>query len=266
MTAAVIRMEGIRVTAGSKTLLELDQLAIDAHEVFTVIGPNGAGKSTLLKTCLGLVRPGAGRLWIFGQPLHELGHVAQVRLRQRIGYVAQELASHSELPLTVREVVAIGRTGTAGLFHPLRAADWHLVDEWMDRLGIRSLAGQGYADLSGGEQRKTLIARAMVQQPELLLLDEPTAHLDLGWREQSVQTLESLHTQTHITIVLVCHEMEVIPPSCRRMVLLENGRITARGAPEDVLTDETICRLYGPGLSILHNGGRHTVIPAGEQC
>lgn len=260
---AAIRINGLRVTAGRRDILDLDHLGVENHEVFTVIGPNGAGKSTLLKTCLGLVRPSAGQVWVLGESLNERGGTSLCRLRRRIGYVAQDLAGRSELPLTAREVVAIGRTGAAGLLRPLRNADWSLVDEWMERLGISGLAGQGYAELSGGEQRKTLIARAMVQQPELLLLDEPTAHLDLGWREQIVHTLESLHAQTRITVVLVCHEMEVIPPSCQRMALMENGRITARGSPEEVLTAERIARLYGPGLSVMHAAARHAVIPAG---
>ncbi|NLX13854.1 MAG: ABC transporter ATP-binding protein [Phycisphaerales bacterium] len=263
MSMTAIRIEGLRVTAGRKDILDLDQLTVANHEVFAVIGPNGAGKSTLLTSCLGLVRPQAGQVWILGEPLHECGGAARVGLRRRIGYVAQNLAGRSELPLTTREVVAIGRTGVVGLLRPLRASDWCLVDEWMERLGIAGLADQGYAELSGGEQRKALIARAMVQQPELLLLDEPTAHLDLGWREQIVRTLESLHARTRLTVVLVCHEMEVIPPSCKRMALLESGRITAQGTPEEVLTAERIARLYGPGLSVMHAAARHAIIPAG---
>jgi iron complex transport system ATP-binding protein len=103
----------------------------------------------------------------------------------------------------------------------------------------------------------------MVQQPELLVLDEPTANLDLFWREQIVAVMEELYRQMHITIVLICHELEVIPPCCRRVVLLENGRISADGTPEEVLTTERIASLYGSSLTVVHNDDRHAVIPSG---
>ena len=166
--------------------------------------------------------------------------------------------------MTLREVVAIGRSGIVGLLRPLGRDDWQIVDEWIDRLGLGQLAGNAYSDLSGGEQRKALIARAMVQQPELLVLDEPTANLDLFWREQIVGELEELYRQMHMTVVLVCHELEVIPPCCRRVVLLEAGRITADGTPEEVLTNERIASLYGGSLAVVHETGRHAVIPSGR--
>jgi len=196
-----------------------------------------------------------------GQAVYQLGSVSRARLRRRICYVPQILAGRSEMPLTVREVVAIGRTGIAGLLRPLRRNDWQMINQWIERLGLKPLADQRYGDISGGEQRKTLIARAMVQEPELLLLDEPTANLDLGWREQIVATLQHLHQQTHVTVVLVCHELEVIPQACRRLLLLIDGRISASGSPEDVLTSQRVASLYGPSLSVLNNNGRYAVIP-----
>jgi iron complex transport system ATP-binding protein len=168
------------------------------------------------------------------------------------------------MPLTVREVVAIGRTGIAGLLRPLRREDWHVVDEWIERLGLAALAKRGFSEISGGEQRKTLIARAMVQQPELLLLDEPTANLDLGWRERIVETIDHLYASMALTVVLVCHELEVLPTSCGRVVVLEDGRLRTDGSPEDVLTTGTVAGLYGPGLSIVRSGGRFAVVP-GDQ-
>jgi iron complex transport system ATP-binding protein len=166
------------------------------------------------------------------------------------------------MPLTVREVVAIGRTGVAGLLRRLRRQDWRIVDQWIDRLGLGDLAGRAYADLSGGEQRKTLLAKAMAQQPQLLVLDEPTANLDLFWREQIVATLQQLYEQTHLTVVLVCHELEVIPPCAGRLLLLTDGRVAAAGRPEQVLTAERIRALYGAGLTLVRRGRRLTVVPA----
>lgn len=263
MTEPAIQIEGLHVSAGGRTILSVAHLTVAAGEVVTVLGPNGAGKSTLLKCCLGFQRGVTGDVQLLGQCVRRLSAGGLSRLRRRVGYVPQILAIHSEMPLTLREVVAIGRSGLVGLMHPLGLDDWRVVDEWIERLGLAGLAGAAYSDLSGGEQRKALIARAMVQQPELLMLDEPTVNLDLFWREQIVAVLEELCRQMRLTVMLVCHELEVIAPCCRRIVLLEAGRIAADGEPVDVLTDERIASLYGGGLAVVHNAGRHAVIPTG---
>jgi iron complex transport system ATP-binding protein len=263
MTAA-IDITNLRVRGGGREILALDRLRIESGEACTLLGPNGAGKSTLLKCCLGLTRPSGGEVLVLGQSVAALRWAGLSRLRCRVGYVPQVLAAHSEMPLTVREVVAIGRTGIAGLFRRLDRDDWRIVDQWIERLGLAALARQSYGRLSGGEQRKTLIATAMVQQPELLLLDEPTANLDLFWREQIVSTLETLYAETRLTILLVCHELEVIPACSRHLLLLQSGRAAAEGTPEEVLTNQRIASLYGGGLRVVHGAGRHAVIPTGE--
>jgi iron complex transport system ATP-binding protein len=134
----------------------------------------------------------------------------------------------------------------------------------MERLGLTPLARQGFSEISGGEQRKTLIARAMVQQPEMLLLDEPTANLDLGWRERIVAIIEELYHAMRLTVVLVCHELEALPASCGRVVVLSNGQVIADGLPGEVLSTAMIESLYGPGLSVVRGAGRWAVVPGGE--
>ncbi len=262
MTSAAIAIQDLVVRAGRQPILSVPNLTLAPEELLAVMGPNGAGKTTLLRSCLGLQRPASGTITLLGHPLDTLGSLALTRLRRAIGYVPQLLPARSEMPLTVREVVAIGRTGLAGLFRPLRREDWRLVDEWMARLGMSALAGRAFREISGGEQRKTMIARAMVQQPRLLLLDEPTANLDLGWRERMVETIQALYEQTRVAVLLVCHELEVLPPGCRRAVLLEAGRIIAEGVPEQVFTTERVASLYGAGLSVIHQNNRHAVVPA----
>jgi iron complex transport system ATP-binding protein len=266
MTAPAIDLKNVRVTAGGRAILNLERLQIEQGEVFAILGPNGAGKTTLLKTCLGFCRPNDGDVRVLGENVSGLGRWGLTRLRRRIGYVPQDLAARSEMPLTCREVVAIGRTGRARLFSRLGREDWREVDDWIDRLGLSALAEKGYGDLSGGEQRKTLIARAMVQEPEMLILDEPTAHLDLGWREQIVRTLQNLYGQSGITILLVCHELEVVPPCCNQLAILEGGRMTAVGRPTDVLTTERVCRLYGEGFDVTFRAGRCLVMPTGGEA
>lgn len=263
MSDSAIQVRRLRVLAAGRTILALDELSLDRGEVLGVIGPNGAGKSTLLRTLCGLQRASAGEVCVLGQAVAGLWGRRLCRLRRRIGYVPQALAARSELPLTLREVVAIGRTAAVPLAHPLRRADWRIVDEWIDRMGLADLARLGYSDLSGGEQRKGLIAKAMVQEPELLLMDEPTANLDLAWRERIVQTLEDLYAGTGVAIVLVCHDLEVLPTCCRRLLVLEDGRAKALGAPEDILTDKLAATLYGADVGLIRAGGRYAVVPGG---
>lgn len=231
-----------------------------------LMGPNGAGKTTFLQVCLGLVPGVQGRVDVLGEEITMLRGRARARLRQRIGFVPQLLPARSELPLTVREVVAIGRTGRVGLGRWLTSADWRAVDRWIDRLGLGELAAAAFSDLSGGEQRKVLIARAMAQEPALLLLDEPTANLDLGWRERLVETIQQLFEETGLSILLVCHELEVLPPACRQVVLLDRGRLVGVGSVETVFTKPRVQRLYGAGLHPVHLGGRHAVVPEVGVC
>jgi iron complex transport system ATP-binding protein len=262
MSVPVVEIAGLCVQAGPARILEVAEFVVNAGELVGVLGPNGAGKSTLLRCLLGMQRHAGGGVRMFGQDLGALGWAELARLRRRIGYVPQPLPGRTEAPLTVREVVAVGRSGLAGLFRPLRREDWRVVDAWLERLGLAALAARPCQELSGGEQRKMLLARAMAQEPELLLLDEPAANLDLGWRERLAGTIQDLHRDLGLTTLLVCHEVEVLPAACRRLVILRQGRVEADGAPGALLTPERIARLYGPGLACLARGGRLAVVPA----
>ncbi|MGC9453743.1 MAG: ABC transporter ATP-binding protein [Phycisphaerae bacterium] len=261
MTATAVHCPDLSVSTGAGEILRLRRHRIEAGELVALLGPNGAGKTTYLRCLLGMQSHARGQLSVLGRELARLGAGEMAALRQRVGYVPQMLPARSEMPLTVREVVAIGRTGVRGLLRRLRREDRRIVDEWIDRLGLSELAQRGFGDISGGEQRKTLIARAMVQQPEMLLLDEPTANLDLGWRERIVALIDELYRSMSLTVILVCHELEVLPPSCGRVVVLEDGRVVADGACADVLTTALIEELYGRGLDVVGRSGRWTVVP-----
>ena len=263
MNGRALELRGLSVRAARREILHLDALSVGRGELVGLLGPNGAGKSTLLRCLLGLQSRARGRIEVLGQSIFGLEPGALARLRRRIGYVPQLLPSTSEMPLTVREVVAIGRTCLAGLLRPLRREDWRIVDEWVERLGLGPLAGRGFGEISGGEQRKTLIARAMVQRPELLLLDEPTANLDLGWRERMVTLIGDLYVSEGLTVLLVCHELEVLPAGCGRVIVLDGGRAVGDGPPEEILSTELIHSLYGPGLHLARAGARWAVTPEG---
>ena len=259
---AVISLRDLRVGPARRPILTIDALEVPDGQMLAILGANGAGKTTLLRALLGLVRF-AGQVRVLGEPVGRLGGKALAALRCRVGYVPQLLGSHAQLPLTVREVVAIGRSGLRGLGRRLTREDWALVDRWCERLGLADLACARYADCSGGEQRRALIAKAMVQQPAILLLDEPTANLDLATRERVVQLLASLHQAGGLTVMLVCHELEVLPPHCPRVVMLQQGCLIGDGAPGQVLSPERVDGLYGTHLRLVSSGGRWSAIPAG---
>ncbi len=264
MTDSILEIRRLAVRRGGRDILRVERLDVGDGEVVAVLGPNGAGKSTLLKCMLGFTRPTEGELRTLGQSVWPRGRTSIDRLRRRIGYVAQSLVDHGETPLTVREVVAIGRTGIVGLLRRFQKSDWNVVDEWIERLGLTALAGRRYGDLSGGEQRKALIAKAMVQQPELLLLDEPTANLDLFWRERIVETLDRLCQQTRLAVLLVCHELEAIPSCAGRLLAIRDGRILADGPPREVMTSAMVERLYAARLRVLAGQGRWATVPFEE--
>ncbi|MBN1846290.1 MAG: ABC transporter ATP-binding protein [Sedimentisphaerales bacterium] len=263
MSEAAVQFSGVSVRAGRRTILELDALRIERGAMVGLLGPNGSGKSTLLRCCLGMQTHVQGDIEVLGQRIAGLGVRALGRLRRRIGLVPQVLPSDREMPLTVREVVAIGRTASAGMLRPLRRADWRIVDEWLERLGLAPLAGGGYSEISGGEQRKVLIARVLVGRPEILLLDEPTANLDWGWRQRLVQLIEDLYRQMHLTVLLVCHDLDALPAGCRRAVFLCEGRLIADGCWPEIIDPALIRSLYGPGLSVRLNDGRMVAAAGG---
>jgi iron complex transport system ATP-binding protein len=261
VTSPAIEIKQLHVHRGGRAILSVERLTVPAGEAWVVLGPNGAGKSTLLKCLVGAVHSAPGCVRVLGEDVGKLRAMALTQLRRRVAYLAQLLAPGSEMPLTLREVVAIGRTGRARLWHPLARRDWQVVDDWIEQLGLARIARQPYAALSGGEQRKALLAMAMVQQPEILLLDEPTANLDAYWREQIVATLSALHRERSLTTIMVCHDLEAIGASTGQAVVLCGGKVVAQGRCQDVLTQDRIELLYGDGLSVMHQSGRYVLVP-----
>lgn len=261
MNLPAIEISGLKVRYGSRLALDIDELTVNAGEFVALMGRNGAGKTTFIKTCLGLQKKGEGFVKILGIDLDRLTQAEIIKLRRRIGYVPQLLPPNSQLPITAREVVVIGRAAKLGLFKRLNSQDYSIINKWIDELGLSHISESPFNQLSGGEQHKVMIARAMAQEPELLLLDEPTANLDLGWREHIINTLNQLHKRTGITILLISHEIEVISNQCGKIILLENGTIVAKGTSAEIFTPERVKALYGLKGSVISHKGRNIVLP-----
>lgn len=244
MTAAMLSLNDVHVRRSGRTILAVERLRIESGSFVGVLGPNGSGKTTLLKVCAGLIAPTGGRVTLDGSDPAHLNPWRRSCLRKRIGYVPQSAEYNAELPFTLREVVAMGRTSVRPLLARLNAEDYAAVDLWIDRLGLGPRRNQTFRSLSGGEQRKALIARAMTQDPKILMLDEPCANLDIKWRQEISKLLEDLHRRTRTTVLMVSHETSPGapgPPACGRVIQLSEGRIVADGAVE------TSCSLHAPG-------------------
>lgn len=251
-------LEGVHVAAGRAALVSDVTLRFERPELVCVLGPNGAGKSTLLSLLNATRRPRAGTVRLFGKEVWRRPERERARVRVNIGTVFQRNDYNAQVPLTVREVVMLGRAGRRGLMRPPNAEDCRIADEAIARLGLEPLARREFRSLSGGEQQKTHIARALAQQPRLLLLDEPASGLDVDWQERLVTLVDSLSCGSGIPIVMTTHHTGHIPPSCGRVILMLRGRIMFDGPPAAALTTDLLSHLYGCPIEVtLHKGRFH---------
>jgi iron complex transport system ATP-binding protein len=250
----------VRVLAPGRTILQIDRLEIPGGDFVGILGTNGAGKTTLLKVCMGLIRPDRGVVTLGGDDLTRLSGWRRCTLRRRIGYIPQAAEYNADLPFTVREVVAMGRTSVRPLLARLNEQDDEIIDRWIDALGLSERRTQTFRSLSGGEQQKVLIARAMAQDPRILMLDEPCASLDSRWRYQISEIVERLHRETRVTVLMVSHDTSVLPPACRRVLLLADGQLLGDGEADGVLTPEMLTRAYRGELATVRIGGRRHIV------
>jgi iron complex transport system ATP-binding protein len=222
---------GYRKKKEEKLIHENLQLELKKGELLCLMGPNGAGKSTLLRTLAGIQPPLAGKVWVAGKELHQLNATERARL---ISLVLTETISAGNM--TVLELVALGRYPHTQWSGQLSAADKALVEQALEDAGIRELAGEKLYELSDGQRQKALIARALAQDGALIILDEPTAHLDLINRLQTMRLLRLLALRRQKAIVVATHELDLALQSADRLWLLGNKQagLTA-GVPEDLV-------------------------------
>lgn len=218
--------DGVVAIDGRPILRQID-LAVPAGQFVTLLGANGSGKSTLVRALTGLRPLSSGQVWLFGTPL------AQFHEWQRVGFVPQRTNASGGVPASVWEVVAAGRLSRRRLFRPAGAADRRAVSEAITAVGLAGRERDGIATLSGGEQQRILIARALAGEPDLFLLDEPMAGVDLGAQQSLADLLAGLKAAGS-TVVLVAHELGALAPLVDRAVVMRDGRIIHDGAlPSD---------------------------------
>ena len=223
MTDSVALTNGAVAIDGRPVLRGID-LTVRSGDFLALMGANGSGKSTLVRAITGLLPLTAGTLELFGTPIHDFEDWS------RIGYVPQRAGAGSGVPASVWEIVASGRLGQRRLFRPLSRVDRLAIDEALEVVGLAHRARDGISRLSGGQQQRVLIARALAGEPEMLLLDEPTAGVDLASQRALAATLHELGSRGS-TVVLVAHELGPLAPLVSRAVVMSDGRIVRDGAP-----------------------------------
>jgi iron complex transport system ATP-binding protein len=243
--APILHCRSVSYTRDGATLIAGADLAAEAGTFLGVIGPNGAGKSTLLRLAAGLVAPSAGEITLDGRPLRALPRKQIARL---LGYVPQQ--ARLDFPFSVADVVTDGRNPHLGRFQIGGMIDRQIVWEVMEQTGILPLAGRNVQTLSGGEKQQVLIARALAQQPRVLLLDEPTANLDLYHQHATLRLVRWLAAEQGLAVVAAVHDINLAARHCDRLAVLMNGRIVATGPPATTLTRALLANVFAVDAEI----------------
>src|SRR4030043_1066213 len=241
MDNTVIRIQGGGVSCREDVALQGVSLEVRKEEFVGIIGPNGAGKTTLLTVINGLGRLVHGQAWVLGSRLSGRNGT---NLRKLIGYGAQEENVDPRLPINVRETVMGGCYGRLGLFHRPTRAHGETVDKVLEMVGMAHLSRRPIGHLSGGEYQRAAIARALVQQPEIFLLDEPTASIDQKAQHEILSLIQLIHREYHMTTLNVTHDLRTLPPICQRLILMKDGKIWRQGSPESMLREEGLSQLF----------------------
>jgi iron complex transport system ATP-binding protein len=236
---ALLEVRGVGVRKGSARLLEAVDLVAEPRSWTAIVGPNGAGKTTLLR-CVAALQRHQGGVFVDGRAVTTLSPRERAR---EIGYAAQVPV----LPeaVTVADYVLLGRTPYRPLLVGPHRDDRDIVAASLDRLDLTPLAGRTLRTLSGGERQRAVLARALAQQPRMLLLDEPTAALDLGHAQTVLEMIDELRREQGLTVVTTLHDLVLAGEYADRLVLLAGGRVVAAGPPHDVLTREALATYYG---------------------
>ncbi len=240
-----LEIRGVSFSYESSPILKDLIFGVGEGEFLGVMGPNGSGKTTLLRCMCKVLEPQVGTILIDGRDLRSF---ERSEVAKTVGVVPQ--GSMVDAAFTVFEIVLMGRTSHIGRFGVESAKDLKAVEEAMEMTGILHLADRTFDELSGGERQRVIIARAFAQEPKVLLLDEPTVHLDIKYQLEILELIERLNKKTGIVIVSVFHDLNLACQHCDSIMLLYNGRIEAIGPPEQVLTPESIRRIYGVDVVI----------------
>jgi iron complex transport system ATP-binding protein len=258
--APLLAMRNVTFGYGRQPLLYALNMQVNTGEIVGLLGPNGSGKTTLLRLISGVLRPQTGQILLEGRDLQQLGRRGAA---QRIAVVPQEL--HMPFAFTVQHMVSLGRTPFTGPFGTLAKYDHEIVQEAMEAADIVSLAGRVFNELSGGERQRVMIAMAFAQQPRLLLLDEPTSHLDIKYQIETLELVQRLNRERGVTVIAAMHDLNLAARYFPRLLLFQRG-IVADAGPAEVLDSALLSRVYGINVQVgILRGAEHlSVLPPGS--
>jgi zinc/manganese transport system ATP-binding protein/zinc transport system ATP-binding protein len=242
----IVRLEGVTCGYQGEVVLNNATLHVEAGDFVGLLGPSGSGKTTLLRALLGAVKVYQGTVMVDGKVVTE-------GRSPKVGYVPQLETVDWNFPVTVQEVVLMGCTAGGGYFPWSRKRDRELAQDMMDRLGIGGLGRRHIRELSGGQQQRVFLARALVSNPRLLLLDEPTSGVDIKTRDDIMHLLDELNHQG-VTVLMTTHELNAVAAHLPWVVCL-NRRVVAEGPPRDVFTPTILEQTYGVEMPVVHYQG-----------
>ena len=230
---AIIKLEDVSTVyeGESRPAIKDVNLALKRNELVYIVGPNASGKTTLLETINGLLPPFRGKVSVFGLDVQSNGR----KIRCQIGYVPQDFMVKPGEPYTALDVVLMGLYGQIGFLHHPDEKDKKRALEAMELVGVEELVGRPMGKLSGGQQQKVMLARAIAKNPEILLLDEPFSNLDPDSRGQIPSLITRLHEEQDLTTLIVTHDIHHMIDKCNRVVVVTDGRIMFDGTPENAL-------------------------------
>jgi len=254
----MLEIRSLSVGYGERRVLHNLNLDLPSGQILGVIGPNGAGKSTLIRTLSGILTPQTGQVRVAGRALVQLSHAERARL---IAVVPQ--ATHLPPAFTAWETVLMGRTPYLNWLGQTSAHDEEIVRQAMLHTDTLELADRRVGELSGGEQQRLLLARALAQAAPLLLMDEPTAHLDLQYQFSLLDQIRDLVTEGKLAVLIVLHDLNLVARYADQVALLVKGKLRALGTPRQVLTPDLLSQAYHTPLEVLFLGhsGQPFVMP-----
>jgi iron complex transport system ATP-binding protein len=255
-----INVKNISHSFGENLVLENISFQVPQRDFFIIIGPNGSGKTTLMKIISGILKPQNGRLEILNRPIDKYHRKS---LAQTIAFVPQMLSA--DFPFTVFEMVLMGRSPYLGMLGLEQENDLEIANQAIAFTGLEDLAHRKLDQLSGGEQQRVFIARAICQEPDIILLDEPTASLDLAYQVRIMDLMEQLKKEKGITVVMVSHDVNLAAMYADHLLLLHKGQVLCQGLPDVVITYQTLEAAYGCTLLVdespLGKSPRVTLVP-----
>ncbi len=245
-----IQAENIRFRYNRKGPYILDNfnLSVECGEIVGIIGPNGSGKTTALKVLSRIIRPEQGEVKIIGRNISKM---RQKEIAKIIGVVPQ--GTTIAFPFTVREIVLMGRSPHLGFWQMEREHDLKIADNAMALTDSLEIADRRIDELSGGEQQRVIIARALSQEPKVMLLDEPTAYLDINHQVEIFDLIKRLNSERELTVVIVSHDLNMASEYCDRLVLMRNGQVYVEGPPKQVITETNIRDVYEVNTFVTDN-------------